>query len=367
VTSSDSAPKKTPLYDRHLKAGAKIIDFGGWLMPVQYSGIVDEHHTVRNAVGVFDVSHMGEVFVRGPQAGAWLNSLLANNVRRLCPGQCQYTFLLNENAGVIDDLLLYRTAPEEYLLVVNASEIDKDVAWLRAHLAPGVELEDKSDDYAGLAVQGPRAVQLFERLFGDRHQPPARNEIMRIDTDCLTLLIARTGYTGEDGFEIFFAPEHAAAVWDDLLLHGADLGIKPCGLGARDTLRLEMCYPLYGSDLSLDRSPLEAGLSFFIDLEKPEFIGRGALLAQRTAGVSQRLVPFRMTDKSPPPRSHYGVFKNGEKIAETASGSLSPSLGAGIGMAYLPAAFARAGEAIEIEIRARRYPAVVEKRPLYRK
>ena len=332
MDTPDLTPKKTPLFDLHLKAGAKMVDFGGWFMPVQYSGIIDEHHTVRNALGVFDISHMGEVFVRGPHAQAWLNSLLTNNVERIAPGECQYTFLLNESGGVIDDLILYRLG-----------------------------------DYAGLAVQGPRAAQLFDRFFEGRHSRPARNEIKQIQTDCLTLLIARTGYTGEDGFELFFAAEHAAVIWDELLQTGADLGIKPCGLGARDTLRLEMCYPLNGSDLSPEHTPLEAGMSIFIDLEKPEFIGREPLVAQRGNGIQHRLVPFRMTEKSPPPRSHYGVFKNGVKIAETTSGSLSPSLGVGIGMAYLPTEFARINEELEIDIRGRRFAAVVEKRPLHRK
>ena len=344
-----------------------MVDFGGWHMPVQYSGILEEHHAVRNTLGVFDISHMGEVFVGGPEASAWLNGLLTNNVERLGIGESQYTFLLNERGGVIDDLLVYRLEASEYLLIVNASMIDVDVAWMQGHLRPGVTLANRSDEFAGIAVQGPRAAQLFDRFFEGKISRPARNEISRYAAGCTPVWIARTGYTGEDGFELFFKAECAATIWNAILEKGADLGIKPCGLGARDTLRLEMCYPLNGSDLSPDHTPLEAGLSFFVDLEKPEFIGRATLAEQRQNGVPHRLVPFKMKGKTPPPRPHYGVFKDGQPIAETTSGTVSPSLGIGIGMAYVPAEFARINEEIEIEIRGRRFPATIEKKPLHKK
>jgi len=364
-----SAPalKKTPLYGEHVKAGARMVDFGGWLMPVQYSGIMEEHHAVRNQLGVFDISHMGEVIVSGPNAQVWLDSLLTNNVSRLQPGHSHYTFLLNERGGIIDDLLVYQYAAGEYLLVINASKIGEDFAWMQAHLTEGVTLENKSAEYAGLAVQGPGAARLFDRFFDGRYSRPARNEIIEVEEKGIPLLISRTGYTGEDGFELFFDATRAASVWNAILEAGADLGIKPCGLGARDTLRLEMCYPLNGSDLSPERTPLEAGLGFFVDLDKPDFIGRKALVAQRAGGIADRLVPFRMLGKTPPPRAHYAIYKNGEAIAETTSGSLSPTLGVGIGMAYLPAQWARINEEIEIDIRGRRFPAVIDRKPLHRK
>ena len=359
--------KKTPLYDEHVKAAARIVDFGGWAMPVQYSGIVDEHQTVRNAVGIFDISHMGEVFVSGPGAKAWLNELLANNLDRIQPGQCQYTFMLNERGGVIDDLIVYQFGPDDYFLVINASKIDEDVAWMQRHLRPGVVLEDKSAEYAGIAVQGPRAGRVFD-LFVEKQCPRlVRNGVARIEVGAIPIIAVSTGYTGEDGFELFFPGEHAAHLWNELLRVGAPFGIKPCGLGARDTLRLEMCYPLNGNDLSADRTPLEAGLGFFVDLEKAGFIGRERLLSQRQEGCAQRLVAFRMTEKSPPPRAHYAIYKNGEQISELTSGSLAPSLGTGIGMAYLPTGLARVGEEIEVDIRGRRFRAVIEKKPLYRK
>jgi aminomethyltransferase len=367
-TEAPKSPlKKTPLFDEHVKAGGKMVEFGGWMMPVQYTGIIDEHNTVRNALGVFDISHMGEVFVSGPEAKPWLNSLLTNNIDRLGAGEGQYTFMLNEQGGVIDDLIVYQFAEGEFLLVVNASMIDEDVAWMQKHLKPGVNLVNRSSEFAGLAVQGPRSVQLFDKIFDGKHSRPARNEMKRIDVGFTTLLISRTGYTGEDGFEIFFPAEHATFVWNEILKEGAEFGIKPCGLGSRDTLRLEMCYPLNGSDLSPNHTPLEGGMSIFVDLNKAEFIGRETLVRQRDQGVPTRLVPFKMKDKSPPPRSHYGVYKNGEKIAETSSGSLSPTLGIGIGMVYVPTEYARINEEIEIDIRGRRFPAIIEKKPLHRK
>lgn len=343
-----------------------MVDFGGWMMPVQYTSIMDEHRTVRQAVGVFDISHMGEVFVSGPRALPWLNRLFTNNVERIEPGSSQYTFMLNEQGGVIDDLLIYHHAPGEYLLIVNASKIGEDVAWLERHLEEGVELHNRSDDYAGLAIQGPKAAALFERVFPGETLP-ARNRIASVPFQGQSLFVARTGYTGEDGFELFFPSGPVEAVWRELLEKGATLGVKPAGLGARDSLRLEMCYPLNGSDLSPERTPLEAGMAFFVDLAKDDFIGKSRLDAQKRDGLPARLVPFRMLGKTPPPRAHYPVYHNGVEVSETTSAGLSPSLETGIGLAYLPPECAKAGEKIEIDIRGRRFEAVIEKKPLYRK
>jgi aminomethyltransferase len=363
----DAAPlKQTPLHAEHVRLGARMVDFGGWSMPVQYRGIIEEHHAVRTGLGVFDISHMGQFFVEGAAALGWLNRLLTNNVERLAVGECQYTFLLNERGGVIDDLIVYRLENDRWLLVVNAAKIDEDFAWMQARLDGGLTFVDASDEHAGFAVQGPRSAQLFDDFFGGRYRQPARNEILRIDIDGDPYFIARTGYTGEDGFEVFCLAGRAVEAWGDILEHGAKFGIKPCGLGARDTLRLEMCYPLNGSDLSPNTTPLEAGLGIFVDLNKPDFVGREALARQKAEGVPRRLVPFKMTAPSPPPRSHYGVWKDGVQIAETTSGGLSPTLQIGIGMAYLPTEHARLHEPIEIDIRGRRYPAQIEKKPLKR-
>ena len=366
LVSAATALKKTPLYDEHVRLGAKMVDFGGWSMPVQYTGIIEEHHAVRANLGVFDISHMGQFLAEGPATAAWLNHLLTNNVERLAVGECQYTLLLNEAGGVIDDLIVYRIGDVRYLLVVNAGKIQEDFAWMQKHLAPGIAFDNRSEDYAGLAVQGPRSAQLFDAFFQGKFSRPARNEILAIEIDGETYYIARTGYTGEDGFEVFCPAGRAVKSWNDILRKGAEFSIKPCGLGARDTLRLEMCYPLNGNDLGSDTTPIEAGLSIFVDLQKPDFIGREALTRQKTEGVKRRLVPFKMTGVSPPPRAHYAVFRGEQKIAETTSGSLSPTLKIGIGMAYIPTEFARINEQIDIEIRGKRFPAVIEKKPLHR-
>lgn len=337
-----------------------MVDFAGWEMPVQYSSILDEHKTVREAVGVFDISHMGEFFVSGSQAEEWLDSLLTNRVARLSPGEAQYSLLLNEQGGVIDDLFIYRLRAGEFLLIVNASKIVEDAGWMQKHIANGVRFENRSDDYAALAVQGPLAPQVFEKLF---HQPIPSERNRVIEMGSPRALIATTGYTGELGFEWIMPAREAVSAWQAAVSAGA----KPCGLGARDTLRLEMCYPLNGSDLSPDRTPLEAGLGFFVDLEKSSFIGKDALVAQKAAGLPKRLAALQVMEKSPPIRSHYSVWINGEKVSETTSGALSPSLGYGIALAYLPSSLAKPGQEVEIEVRGRRFRACVVRKPFYQK
>ena len=364
---SEAEHKKTPLYDEHMQLGAKMVPFAGWLMPVQYTGIVEEHQAVRNSVGVFDISHMGQFIVDGAGGRDWLNSMLTNNVDKLDVGIGQYTFLLNDRGGIIDDLIVYRIDEQKYLLVVNAARADEDFAWLQNHLKEGCSLTSRSSDFGAVAIQGPRTMALFHALFGKDIELPARNHIADVPFDATSVSVARTGYTGEDGIEVFFPANDAVKFWSAALERGKPLGIKPCGLGARDTLRLEMCYPLNGSDLSPDRNPIEAGLGFFVDLSKPDFVGRDALLKTKEFGPREKLVPFRMKEKGPPPRPHYAVFCNGERIGEVTSGTLSPSLNWGIGMAYVSSAHAKIGVEIDIEIRAQKFPATVEKKPLYRK
>ena len=359
-------------------------------MPVQYTSIVEEHQAVRNNVGVFDISHMGQFIVDGAVARDWLNSMLTNNIDKLDVGMGQYTFLLNDRGGIIDDLIVYRIKKEKYLLVVNAARADEDFAWLQSHKveqasgspqdesavpdlpnrkrdACATILTSRSADFGAVAIQGPQIVALFHALFGADIELPARNHIVDVPFGTTTVSVARTGYTGEDGIEVFFAAKDAVKFWNAVLEQGKTLGIKPCGLGARDTLRLEMCYPLNGSDLSPERNPIEAGLGFFVDLAKPEFAGRDALLKTKEDGPREKLVPFRMKEKGPPPRPHYAVFRNGERIGEVTSGTLSPSLNWGVGMAYVSSAHAKIGTEIDIEIRAQKFPATVEKKPLYRK
>jgi aminomethyltransferase len=357
---TEAGKKKTPLYDEHIKRGAKMVPFAGWLMPVQYTSIVEEHHTVRRNIGMFDISHMGQLVVSGGGARDWLNTMLTNNIQKLDVGQGQYTFLLNERGGIIDDLIAYRIEKEEFLLVVNASCADEDFEWLDRHRVNNIHLGDRSTHFGGVAIQGPRVTELLVNL-------PARNQIVDVELEGMPVSMARTGYTGEDGVEVFFSAKDAVKFWNIVLEKGRQLGIKPCGLGARDTLRLEMCYPLNGSDLSPERNPIEAGLGFFVDLAKSNFIGCDVLLKTKENGPRQKLVPFRMKEKGPPPRPHYPVFENGERIGEVTSGTLSPSLNWGIGMAYVSAAQAKIGNTIDIEIRGQRFPAMIEKKPFYKK
>jgi aminomethyltransferase len=379
---SEAAQKKTPLYETHVRLGAKMVPFAGWLMPVQYTSIVEEHQTVRNNVGIFDISHMGQLIVDGVAAREWLNTMLTNNVGKLDVGTGQYTFLLNERGGIIDDLIVYHIDEQEFLLVVNAARTDEDFAWLQDHLKEGRppdrpggglktaapwSLVNRSADFGGVAIQGPRIAELFHALFGPDTNLPSRNSIADFPFDGTAVSIARTGYTGEDGIEVFFRAPDAVKFWNAALEKGKAFGIKPCGLGARDTLRLEMCYPLNGSDLSPERNPIEAGLGFFVDLTKSNFIGRDVLVETKEKGPREKLVPFRMKEKGPPPRPHYAVFENGERIGEVTSGTLSPSLNWGAGMAYVSTARAKIGAQIDIEIRGQKFPATIEKKPLYKK
>ena len=364
--------KKTPLYDEHVRIGARMVPFAGWLMPVQYTSIVEEHQAVRSNVGIFDISHMGQLIVNGEGAREWLNAMLTNNVEKLNVGTGQYTFLLNERGGIIDDLIVYRTGDQKFLLVINAARAEEDFVWLQKHLpaisaANSVQIKNRSADFGGVAIQGPRIAELFRAVFGSDADLPPRNSIADFPFDGTTVSVARTGYTGEDGIEVFFRSRDAAKFWNAVLEKGKPFGIKPCGLGARDTLRLEMCYPLNGSDLSPDRNPIEAGLGFFVDLTKPNFIGRDVLLGTKEDGPREKLVPFRMKEKGPPPRPHYAVFENGERIGEVTSGTLAPSLNWGVGMAYVSTVRARIGAQIDIEIRGQKFPATIEKKPLYKK
>ena len=352
--------KHSPLEAAHEALGARLVPFAGWNMPVQYSSIIDEHHAVRQKAGVFDISHMGQFIVSGPGAEAWLNRMFTNNISKLAPGQGQYTIMLNEKGGVIDDLIAYRTGESEYFLVVNASMIDEDFFWMAGHQPEDVTLRNESDLWAGMAVQGPLSPDVFSKTCPGETLP-VRNGIA---TTASGALVCRTGYTGEDGFEFFCPAAEGISWWEKFLSAGA----APCGLGARDTLRLEMGYPLNGSDLSPGRTPIEAGLGFFCDLDKGDFIGRETLARHKTEGPPLKLIALQYSDKGPPPRSHYPVVSaEGEVIGELASGALSPSLMTGIGMAYLPASCSKPGTALQIDVRGRLFPATVVKKPFYKK
>jgi aminomethyltransferase len=372
---------RTPLFPAHQQLGAKLIDFGGWEMPVQYTSIVEEHLAVRRAAGIFDISHMGEVTVSGAGAGDFLNHTLTNDIRRLASGQGQYTLMCNQRGGVIDDLYAYRLSDEVYFLIINASRVNVDVAWLQAQAATfprrsELHLTDASHNYAAVAVQGPRVRDFIEQCI-----PGGSNCSMRVErvTDLKKnqiggfpfhggdVLVSRTGYTGEDGFEIIGRDDSIRQIWDTLLRVGGPFGLKPCGLGARDTLRTEVCYPLYGHELDEDTSPIEAGLGFFVSFDKGGFVGSAVLAEQKANGVRKKLIAFKMAGKSAPPRPHYPICAGDVKVGEVTSGTQSPSLGIGIGLGYVPPVLAKAGEEIEIEIRGKRSPALVVKKPIYQK
>ena len=331
-----------------------MVPFGGWLMPVQYTGIVDEHKGVRNAVGMFDISHMGQFVVSGNGARDWLNTMLTNNAAKLDVGQGQYTFLLNDDSGVIDDLIVYRTCAAEFLPVV-CPKVDK-ICFRNISAKSGSRIA------RGLARRQDRVVMVFQVVVPGSARAPSACTI------CLkTPGFDRAWLLRRDGVEVFFRAQDAAKLWNLILERGKKFGAKPCGLGARDTLRLEMCYPLNGSDLSAERNPIEAGLAFFVDLEKREFTGRDKLLETKTIGARERLVAFKMNGKGPPPRPHYALFSNGNQVGEITSGTLSPSLNIGIGMGYVSSASAKIGTPLEVEVRGQKFPATIEKKPLYKK
>jgi aminomethyltransferase len=341
--------QRTPLHERHLALGARMVPFAGWEMPVQYEGVIPEHRAVRTDCGVFDVSHMGELEVEGPNAHELLQALLCNDLGRVGEGGAQYTLLTNERGGIVDDLIAYRLDPHRYLLVVNASNRRPDFEWLKEREIRGSDVRDVSDEYALLAVQGPRAL---ERLGLD--EAPAFT-FAEGEIDGVECMVARTGYTGEKGVELLCAAEDAADLWDAVLARGA----KPCGLGARDTLRLEVCYPLHGNDISPETDAISAGLGWVCALEK-EFTGAAELRRIKAAGPERRLTAFVMAEKAIP-RPGMPIEEGGA----VTSGSLSPMLDAGIGMGYVPAGLATPGNELTIDVRGRPRKARTVKKPIY--
>ncbi|RME93881.1 MAG: glycine cleavage system aminomethyltransferase GcvT [Verrucomicrobia bacterium] len=371
--------KRTPLYEAHCRLGARMVEFGGWEMPLLYRGIVEEHLAVRQAAGVFDISHMGNFTVAGPGAGAFLNHCLTNDLDRLAVGQGQYTLMCNERGGVVDDLYVFRVKPDEYLLVVNAARTRADWEWLDALVdaAPtgdGFNLRDDTDRLAALALQGPRAAEILPRVIEGGSiagmlvagvAELKKNQWAGFVFRGHPVGVARTGYTGEDGFELVLPAGLAEEFWTLLLAAGKACALQPAGLGARDTLRTEMGYPLYGHELSEDITPLEAGLQRFVALSKGDFVGRNALLAQAEEGLRRRLVGFRMEGRTPPPRPGMEVQDTGGRvIGRVTSGTQSPSLGTGIGMALIAAAEAVEGRPIRVVMRGRAHPAVIVRRPI---
>jgi aminomethyltransferase len=359
--------RRTPLYECHVEAGARLVDFADWEMPVQYTSVIEEHRAVRQRAGLFDVSHMGEFRITGPSAEEFLQRLTPNDVSKLVPGQAHYSGLLTEQGTYIDDLLVYRLAPEEFLLVVNAANIDKDFVWVTSRVGQDeVEIENASEAFALLALQGPRAAAILTGLTTTDLSAIRYYRFERGEVAGQPAIISRTGYTGEDGFELYLAPDRAAEVWRRLLREGRDVGLLPAGLGARDTLRLEAGMALYGHELDESTTPLEAGLSWVVKLDGADFLGRQALLRQREEGVERRLVGFDVTARGIARQGH-GVRVGERLVGTVTSGTWSPTLEKAIGMAYIDANLAALGTAIELEVRRRRLTGKIVSLPFYRR
>ena len=357
--------KTTPFIEKHIALGAKMHEFAGYNMPIEYSGIIDEHLTVCQGVGVFDVSHMGEFWVKGPKALTFLQKVTSNNVAVLTPGKIQYTCFPNDKGGIVDDLLVYQYEPEKYMLVVNAANIEKDWDWCVSHNTEGAELENASDHMAQLAVQGPKAILALQKLTDiDLASIPYYTFKVGKFAGEENVIISNTGYTGAGGFELYFYPNVADTIWKAVFEAGEEFDIKPIGLGARDTLRLEMGFCLYGNDLDDTTSPIEAGLGWITKfIEGKEFINRPMLERQKAEGVTRKLVGFEMVDRGIPRHGYELVNSDGEKIGIVTSGTMSPTRKIGIGMGYVKPEYSKAGTEICIDVRGRKLKAVVVKPP----
>ena len=362
--------QQTPLIRQHRASGAKLVDFAGWEMPIQYSGVVDEYHTVRSHVGLFDVSHMGRLRIAGTGAGSFLQRVTTNDIGKLAVSQAQYSMVCNESGGIKDDVFVYRLATDEFLLCVNASNREKIRSWLQSQLAQDktVRFEDRSVELAQVALQGSKSRELLMSLGGTAIDGLKLHHTCDARIGGLSCLLARTGYTGELGYEIYIDAAKVGSLWDLLVDKGVAWGLKPAGLGARDLLRLEMGYLLYGNDMGEDTTPLEASADWTVSFQKGEFIGSRALLVQKQAGVSRRFVAFELAEKAVP-RHGFRILDPATSlpIGDVTSGNLSPLLQKGIGLGYVPVRFAEPGSSILIEIRNKTVPAHIVKPPFYRK
>lgn len=358
--------KKTPLHEKHLESGGKMVDFGGWELPVQFQGILKEHAMVRTRAGLFDVSHMGEIEFKGEKAQSFIQYLMTNDIEKTKEQQVQYTLMCNEKGGIVDDLLVYKYSPEHFLLVVNASNTDKDYAWIKKHAPDDLQVEDVSAQYAQLALQGPRAQDVLQKLSNvDLQGIKAFYFDPQVKISGYPCMVSRTGYTGEDGFEIYLSPQDAPLVWDAILQAGGE-DVCPVGLGARDTLRLEAKLPLYGQEMNEDTTPYEAGLGFFVKLDAGNFIGRQALQTQKKEGPKRKQVEFIMVGKGIP-RSTYEIEKNGKTIGYVTSGLHAPTLKQNIGLALIEEQYANPGDTFDILIRNKAVKAQVAKGVFYKK
>ncbi len=365
--SLEEVVKRTPFYEIHKALGARLIDFGEWKMPVQYTSILEEHRAVRTSVGLFDVSHMGEITAVGPQAAAFTQYLITNDINRCAVGQAVYTAMCKPHGGIVDDLIAYRRGENDFFFCVNAANTAKDFAWMKTVAADfDVVVENRSDQYAQLAVQGPKAEEVVQGLVPVDLSGVGFYHFVETEVVGVPALVSRTGYTGEDGFELYFDPSEARKVWEAVMQAGQPHGIRPVGLGARDTLRLEMKFALYGNDIDETTDPLEAGLGWIVKLDKGDFVGRDALLARKESGLTRRLIGFELLDRGVPRHGYRALDPDGRLIGHVTSGAFSPSLEKPIGMAYLKRGHGRPGTRFLVEIRKKQVPAVVVKTPFYK-
>lgn len=359
--------KTTRLHDNHIKLKGRMIEFFGWEMPVEYSGIMDEHLAVRNQAGLFDVSHMGEILVSGPQALEYVQHLTPNNAARTSPEKAQYSALTTPEGTFVDDLLVYCLDETHYLLVVNAANTDKDFEWVRTHTEGfEVTVENVSDRYSQLALQGRKAVDILKTLTPADLEALGSFAVVHTEVAGIASMVSRTGYTGEDGFEIYTQSETPGIIWDALMDKGEAHGLKPIGLGARDTLRLETCLMLYGNDIDDTTTVLEAGLRWLVKFKKGDFLGRETLLKQKEEGLARKLAGFEVVGRGIA-RSHYPVFVGGNRVSEVTSGTFAPFLKKSIGLTYLPIESTEVGTDLEIEVRGKRIPARVVEIPFYKR
>jgi len=357
--------QKTPLYEKHVQAGGKVVEFGGFLLPVQYSGIIAEHTAVRTCAGMFDVSHMGELIMTGSDALNNLQNLLTNDMSGMADGQARYSPMCNENGGVVDDLIVYKFADNEYFLVVNASNTEKDFEWMKKHLFGDVKLENKSALYGQIALQGPKAEKIIAKI-ADAKNIPQKNYtfIKESNVAGIQCILSRTGYTGEDGFEIYCAAENTPKMWDELLSAGKEFGLIPCGLGARDTLRMEAAMPLYGHEMNDEISPLEGGVGIFVKLDKADFIGKAAV--EKIGKTRFKRIGLKIVGKGIA-REGLKVYKDGKEIGVVTSGTHSPTLGYPVAMARVNADSASKGDKVEVDVRGRMVEAEVIPLPFYKR
>ena len=359
--------KKTPLYEEHLKLGAKLIEFSEWLMPVYYSNVIDEHITTRTKAGLFDICHMGEFFIEGKSAFELVQKIITRDLNKLADGKAFYAAMCLENGGVVDDLFIYRFSQNKFMLVVNAANVEKDFKWIlkQKSFFEDAIIIDKTNEMAKLDLQGSKSEEILQKLTSADLRNLKRFYFVEDKVNDVPTIISRTGYTGEDGFELYFSSDKTVEQWNKLLEIGKEFGLKPVGLGARDTLRIEACYGLYGHELNGEVNPIEAGIGFVVSLDKNDFIGKDALMKFKESGLKRKIIAFEMLERGIP-RQSYDILKNDVKIGNVTSGTMSPTFKKGIGLALIQVEYAKVGEEIKIRIRDKFYKAKIVEKPFYK-